>query len=141
MRGRTIKVDSADGNQDGTGTGPKGGRQQKDIEKALGEVGLIELYDVLFKFKELIVKDVRAARKILTNYPVLAQAILRIVAIFKDLYARTNSGNIPQKLDLSTLTEDLLQNVISLTPTQIEAMPANEREKVLEILQSRLQQG
>lgn len=58
---------------------------QKDIEKAIGELGLIQLYDILFKFKQMISEDYANARKLLVEYPVLAQGLLRGAKVFETL--------------------------------------------------------
>lgn len=78
---RHIKVDSADGNNDGSGGGPRGSRQAKDIDKALSKIGIKEIYNVVEGFKQLIDTDEEKAIRLLKEIPVLSLAMLKAQSV------------------------------------------------------------
>jgi len=94
VHGRHIKVDSADGTADGTGAGPKGGRLHKNIDKTLEEIGMIEMYDIIAKMKDFIQRDYNGAKEVLTQYPVLAEALLKGSELLHALNPAATSRNL-----------------------------------------------
>lgn len=102
---------------------------------------MIKLYDLLFNFKELIANDYQKARKIIIEYPVLAQALVKICSIFDEVNNPKKvkkSGHHSSNQVINDLTQDLMNNIMTLTPEQIQALPEPERLKVLEIIQQQL---
>ena len=98
INGRHIKVDSADGNQDGSGAGPRGGRQQKDIEKALEKLGMQEVFDIVKKFKDLIQQDMPKAKRLLENNPALGVALLKAHSMLDALHPKHLREPVPTPL-------------------------------------------
>eukprot|EP00510_Aplanochytrium_minuta_P002180 CAMPEP_0184009196 /NCGR_PEP_ID=MMETSP0954-20121128/2445_1 /TAXON_ID=627963 /ORGANISM="Aplanochytrium sp, Strain PBS07" /LENGTH=184 /DNA_ID=CAMNT_0026288491 /DNA_START=249 /DNA_END=803 /DNA_ORIENTATION=- len=169
VHGRHIKVDSADGTANGTGAGPKGGRLQKNVDKAMEELGMIEVYDVIANMKEFIQKDYNGAKAVITQYPVLVPALLRATELLHSLNPSMNSGshsmpaemqppaqqswNQQQPKELAPMasvpptqqqpsvnTSEIINQVLQLTPEQIAALPPSERHQVQTIIQQHLVQ-
>lgn len=98
VHGRHIKVDSADGNQDGGGAGPRGGRQHKEIDKALEKLGLAQIFDIIKAFKDLIQQDLPKARRLLEQNPALAVALMKAHAALDALHPKHQRDPVPTPL-------------------------------------------
>lgn len=62
----------------GHGSGVQTQRQARDIDTALRELSVGEVYDILVEVKKWIQQDPDKARDVLTQRPVLAQALLKM---------------------------------------------------------------
>ena len=112
------------------------------------------MYDILFKFKELISEDYAQAKKIVTDYPVLGQALLKCCKVFDSMNnpaaqneemqlheGSTANQNSAMEIedDPTAVNEEILSKILSLTPEQIESLPEDEKQKVLKIIQAQMQ--
>ena len=84
VSGRTLRVDSAVKDQTGgasrsSGSGGGAGlKQARDIESALAQLTVGEAYDILVEVKAWAKRDGDAVREVLSQRPVLAQALLKM---------------------------------------------------------------
>lgn len=151
--GRRIKVDSAH-NKDANGrtkvmTGPdalENGRvspeTKKEVDKALRKLSTGELYDVVSEMKMLIQRDKEHATNLLKSKPVLAHALLT-AQIMLGMAQYTNDGATASALsesqghamdqDEDMEEDDIVKQVLALTDEQIAGLPADERDRLLQI--------
>jgi len=74
MGGRPMRVSPAEEGARDTG----GIKQQRDIEAALAQLSINDVYDVLLEFREWAAKDHDGVRDLLAQKPVVAQALLKM---------------------------------------------------------------
>jgi len=74
MGGRPLRVAPAEQGARDTG----GIKQQRDIEAALAQLSINDVYDVLLEFREWAAKDHDGVRDLLAQKPVVAQALLKM---------------------------------------------------------------
>ncbi len=136
--GRRLKVDSAQKGKDMEYGGARLGLEtKKEIEKALKRLTIAELYDVVSEMKLLIQRDKEHATSLLESKPVLAQALLTaqlmlgMAQISAEPPPAPGSNQPPQLNEAEVEQQALINQIMSLTPEQIEALAPEEKEQVL----------
>ena len=84
LHGATLRVHSASqGQAGGLGTRSSAGsshslKQARDLDTALAQLSVGEVYDILVEVKTWVKKDPEAVRELLSQRPILAQALLKM---------------------------------------------------------------
>jgi cleavage stimulation factor subunit 2 len=146
INGRTLRVDSASQSGPGSGSGTTGGRgggsssqigslkQGRDLDTALAQLTMGEVYDVLVEVRAWVKKDPEGVRELLAQRPVLAQALLKMQTVmgmlqtsppadlsFGAFSASTTTSSIPNTT--STTTTSSVQPMVPSLLSQTYAQP------------------
>jgi len=153
VNGRMLRVDSAERDQ------PKM-KQARDIEAALAQMTVGEVYDILVEFKAWLKRDAEAARVLLVQRPVLAQALLKMQTCMGNMTgappadalfapylnqpaapagssAASAAAAAPVQPDAETYA--LLNQALAMTEEQISAYPPQQQELFRQIRYSAMQ--
>ena len=147
VNGRMLRVDSAERDQ------PKM-KQARDIEAALAQMTVGEVYDILVEFKAWLKRDAEAARVLLVQRPVLAQALLKMQTCMGNMTGAPPADALfapylsqpaaPAPATASPVQPDaetyaLLNQALAMTEEQISAYPPQQQELFRQIRYSAMQ--
>jgi len=143
INGRKLNVDTTEGSEVNEEDGPYAAKisveTKKEIENALRKLTMSEIYDVVSEMKMLIQRDREHALNLLKAKPVLAQALLTAqmmlgMAQISSQVASAGSGSKEQEgMDMDDEAQQLYQQLMALTPDQVNELPPEARAKYEEI--------
>src|SRR5690606_2758366 len=94
---------------------------------------------------QLMKDDYATAERILNDFPVLSQALLKAAKVFHGIAHPEEQMDIANDSDFNQfvgeggeLSADLMNKILALTPEQIQNLPVEQRNTVMQIMQQQV---